>query len=425
MWLSLALVLTMGLGWWAFWGRASARLTDEPTAETPKPLGKHPTKPTNKPTTKPTTQLAANPVAKPAARQPPSDRMAEPAVTVAGTLPAAEPQAPSPAAPERMPPELASLVWLRDADISPVQRSALIAAMGEITRPPGPLLQLLSAEFLANASTSQLSDLVMAEPLVAAKLLGQVNAPIYGLRRPVTDIAQAVALLGITTVRSICVQYMLAQAFEPASPARQRVLDTLWRSSAIASELSVRLGKLLNLPDQGSLPTRAVLGFVGPVATASMLPTEALRQWLTLAPAQRAASEQVQLGLTSCEIGGLLMASWSLPASLIDDVCDASRWLAQPAEALDAATAPRLALSYLCAHLGDRLASGHLDSLAGHDFMQEGAAATYHLRRYLSHPSLHLRSYLGQAPAQRLQAALQSPELLASVRRMQDAPAAA
>jgi len=197
------------------------------------------------------------------------------------------------------------------------------------------------------------------------------------------------------------------------------VLGTLWRSSAIASELSVRLGKALNLPDQGALPTRAVLGFVGPVATASLLPPEALGQWLTLLPAQRTAREQALLGLSSGELGGLLMASWNLPQTLIDEVSSTSRLLGRPAGEAVPATAPRLALSYLCTRLAERLASSQLASLAGHDFMQEQTADTHYLRRYLSESSLNLRSYLGHPAADRLQAALQSPELLAAVQRMQ------
>lgn len=378
-WISLALLLTVALVWWAF--RRSK--TDSPA-----------------PPKSPTQALKKTSEAD--------------AASMAPVL-----MASSPLSIEPIPPELDSLIWHRAADLAPPQRDALIAAMAGITRPPGPLLQLLCADFVAWASTSELSELVMAEPLVAGKLLGQVNAPLSGLRPPVTDITQAVALLGMATVRSICVQYMLAQAFEPASAARQRVLDTLWRSSTIASELGGRLGRALNLPDQGTLPTRAVLAFVGPMATASLLPLESLGGWLTLAPPQRAAHEQARLGLSSGEIGGLLMASWSLPPALIDEVCGASRLLGRPATEADPATAPRLALSYLCAHLGERLASGQLTTLGDHDFMQEAAPATHHLRHYLQQPSLHLRSYLGLLPAQRLQAALQSPELLAAVQQMQ------
>jgi HD-like signal output (HDOD) protein len=343
-----------------------------------------------------------------------------PRLPAAGAAPPAE--SPDIPAAEPTPPELAALTWRREADLTTSERSALVVAMADITRPPGPLLQLLSPDFIASASAEELSDLIMAEPLVAARLLGQVNSPLYGLRHPVTDIGQAVALLGMTTVRSICVQYMLAQSFQPASPSRQRVLDTLWRSSAIASELSVYLGRALNLPDRGTLPTRAVLGFVGPVATASLLSPEELSQCLALPREQRALCEQTLLGLSSGEIGGLLMASWDLPKPLIDEVCGAARLLGQPADNADPATAPRLALSYLCAHLAERLTSGQLTSLAGHDFMQEPMADTHYLRRYLNQSSLHLRSYLGHPAAARLQAALQAPELLAAVQRMRAPP---
>lgn len=382
--ISLALALTMGLAWWA-WRRPAARPA-APAPSSPQALA-----PAPKPATAPAGLSSQAPA-----------------------LPAIEPQ----------PPELAALSWRRAADLKPPERQALLTAMTEINRPPGALLQLLSADFVARAGTRELSDLVMAEPLVAAQVLAQVNAPLYGLRHAVADIGQAVALLGMGTVRSICLQYMLALSFQAASPSRQRVFDSLWRASAIASELSARLGKALKLPDQGALPTRAVLGFVGPVATASLLPAESLDPWLALAPPQRAQFEQDRLGLSSGEIGGLLLASWQLPQALIDEVCGASRLLGCPADEADPAAAPRLALSYLCAHLAERLSSGALASLAGHDPLQAPAADTYHLRRYLNQPSLHLRSYLGHPAADRLQAALQSPELLAAVHRMR-APAPA
>ena len=142
--------------------------------------------------------------------------------------------------------------------------------------------QLLSPEFVARAGSAELSELVMAEPLIAAKVLGTVNAPFYGLHRPVTEVGQAVTFLGMNTVRSICLQYMLAETFKPApGHARNACSTTVWQASAIASELSVRLGKALNLPDQGGLATQVVLGFVGHLATASLMPPAALEDWLS------------------------------------------------------------------------------------------------------------------------------------------------
>ena len=84
--------------------------------------------------------------------------------------------------------------------------------------------QLLSPEFVARASSTELSELVMAEPLIAAKVLSTVNSPFYALQKPVTNIGQAVTFLGINTVRSICLQYMLAEAFKPKLAESQKGL---------------------------------------------------------------------------------------------------------------------------------------------------------------------------------------------------------
>jgi HD-like signal output (HDOD) protein len=366
----IAGVLALALGWWAFRRSSSAPATSRP--------------------------------AMPAA----AAFTGTPSGAAAGVPTYAAP-APIPATNEPLPAELASLRWLREDDLDATHREALTAAIQGIPRPPASLQQLLSPEFVAKAGSAELSDLVMGEPLIAAKVLGTVNAPFYGLHKPVTGIGQAVTFLGMNTVRSICMQYMLAEAFKPGLASSQKVFDSIWKASAIGSEICVRLGKSLNLPDQGALATRVVLGFVGPLATASLLPPHALNEWLPLGRLARTEREQQLVDLSATEIGGLLMKSWALPQSLVDDVCDAGRLLVTPVAQADFARAPRLALAYLCAHLGEQLALGHMTTLEGFDPWQDTGADCFHLRTYLSHPAL---AQLGGA--------LQAPDLLAAVQQM-------
>jgi hypothetical protein len=273
--------------------------------------------------------------------------------------------------------------------------------------------QLLSPEFLASASSSDLSELVMGEPLIAAKVLSSVNGPFYGLHKPVTGIGQAVTFLGINSVRSLCLQYMLAEAFKPKLAEAQQAFDAIWKASAIASELAVRLGKALNLRDQSALSTQVVLGFVGQLATASLVPAAGLGQWLSRDRLERARIEQELLGLSASEIGCVLMKSWELPATLVADAGDTGRLLITPPEQIDPSRLPRVALGYLCARLGERLALGQLGSLDGYDPLADSGIDTHHLRASLAHPGLA-----------RLDAALQSPELLGAVRQMLGKPAA-
>lgn len=216
---------------------------------------------------------------------------------------------------EPLPAELANFAWITESTLDADRRETLLTAIRGIPRPPRSMQQLLSPEFLAKASSADLSELIMSEPLIAAKVLSTVNSPMYGLKTPVTSIGQGVTFLGINTVRSICMQYMLAEAFKPKLAEAQQAFDRLWRASAIASELAVRLGKALQLPDQGSLSTQVVLGFVGQLATASLIPAAGLGQWLGRDRLLRAGLEQDLLGLNASEIGAVLMKSWELPDS--------------------------------------------------------------------------------------------------------------
>lgn len=330
---------------------------------------------------------------------------ATPAAPAPGPAPAI---VPLPVLPVEPPPAaLAQFQWLTVDHLDPARRDTLLSAVRGIPRPPRSMQQLLSPDFVARASSAELSELVMAEPLIAAKVLSTVNSPVYGLQRPVASIGQSVTFLGMNTVRGICMQYMLAEAFKPKLAEAQRCFDTLWRASAVASELCVRLGKALNLTDQGSLSTQVVLSFVGQLATASLIPPAGLDKWLRCDRLERARLEQDLLGLNACEIGGLLMSSWELPASLVDEVNGVGRQLVTPFIVTDRARAPRFALGYLCARLGERLALGELDTLDGYDPRLDIAADTHHLRASLAHPALA-----------RLDQALAAPELQAAIEQM-------
>lgn len=339
----------------------------------------------------------------------PTDTMNAPARRSASPQPAAAsaPLRPLQPNPEPLPAELASFAWITESELDAGRRDTLLTAIRGIPRPPRSMQQLLSPEFLAKASSADLSELIMSEPLIAAKVLSTVNSPMYGLKTPVTSIGQGVTFLGINTVRSICMQYMLAEAFKPKLAEAQQAFDRLWKASAIASELAVRLGKALQLPDQSSLATQVVLGFVGQLATAALIPAAGLGQWLSRDRLLRAGLEQDLLGLNASEVGVVLMKSWELPESLIADVAESGRLLVTPPHTMATDRLPRLTLAYLCARLGERLALRQMNVLDGYQPAADTAADMHHLRAALAHPALA-----------RLDEALQAPELLAAVRLM-------
>ena len=313
---------------------------------------------------------------------------------------------------EEVPEAIQSFTWLQEHDLPDTRRDALMSVIGGIPCPPQSLHQLLAPDFFERIGPAELTELLRGEPLIAAKVLATVNAPFYGLSHPVTSIEHAVAFLGMETVRNICVQYLLAQAFKPELSSSQRSFDTIWRASSMASELALRLGKALNLPDYGSLATKVVLAFVGHLAAAALLPRNAVDEWLMRSRMERAQMEQEVIGLSAGEVGTLVLRLWALPGELVNDVSDASRVLVTPASAVDPKSLPYSALIYLCVGLGERLALGDMFSLAGYDPEDDRSDENHYLRGYLQAPALA-----------DLNKVLDSPELALVVQQMRGAGA--
>jgi HD-like signal output (HDOD) protein len=328
---------------------------------------------------------ASPPVAVPATRPP---RMPVPLQPVA-----AQPAAPATRAVLLLPPEaLGSFQWLAHDRLAPDRRQALVAAVRRIPRPPAALHQLLSPQFLDRASSNELGELITGEAQIAAKVLATVNAPYYGLQRPVAGIGQAVTFLGLNTVRSICLQSLLDDSFKPANARLKRAYGEIWNASALASELGTQLARKLGVSDAGALVAQVLLSFLGHLAAATLLAA----QEADAAPVggsllARTRDAQDRLGLGPSEIGALLLQEWGLPAAIVDDVRAIDRLLVTAAGDLPADRSSRLAVAHLCARLGEHLAAGGPatpGSLAGLAAGQAMADDGFHLRSHLAAPAL-------------------------------------
>lgn len=347
-------------------------------------------------------RLGARAQPAPPPRQPsPADTAAQPSRSLTR---------PSHALARPVPPELAGLQLIGVDDWTGERRARYIEVFRDVPRPPRLMQQLLSPDFVHGASTSQLVDLISAEPLFAAKLLSAVNSPLYGLPRRVGAVDQAVMVLGLQSLRSICMQYMMISAFKADTPQRRQLLDTTWAASAIASELAQRLTRALQIDDHGASVSAVVLSFLGRLATVALTPAGVLARIPSRDLLARRNAEQQLLGLGATEIGRLLMIDWGLPDAAIADACDLDQVLVQPRTRLDPTRASRLALGYLCARLGERLAHGELPDLAAFDLRSDESLELFHLRSHLAHPSL-----------QRLPQHLRDPSLHEAIARMRDA----
>ena len=322
----------------------------------------------------------AAPAARPGHSCVPAPAAAHPALAMATPRPAA--------LLAELPAALAQFKLVRHETLAAPAIASLSLRLDQIPRPPLSLQKLLSPVFLESASSGELSDLIMAEAQIAAKVLATVNSPLYGLKRPVASVGQAVTFLGLNTVRAICLRYMLDDSFKTTSPDRRKRFDAVLRASSLSSELCGKLAQKLELPEQGVLVTQGVLSFLGQLAMTALLPTTGPAWGPHTDLLTRTQAEQAALGLGAAEVGALLMQSWGLPGSIVDNVRDIDSLLVRPADTQDPRRGSRLALCYLCARLGERLAQGQLADLAAFDLAGDTSVDMLHLHGYLATPAL-------------------------------------
>ena len=302
-----------------------------------------------------------------------------------------------PPAPVEPPPALLAFYRRQADELDPARREALLKELRSIPRPPRALHKLISPEFLSQASSTELAELVGAEPVIAAKVMAMVNSPLYQLRTPVATIGQAVTFLGLNSVRAICMRYMLEDSFTPKTPELRALFNDLWHASSVASELCARLAQKLHLPDGGALLTQLVLSFLGRFATAALLPPELTQRLARMDLLQRSVAEQEFLGLSASGLTELLLREWSLPPSLAIDVCAIDAVLVTPPHPDDAARDARLALCYLCARIGEQLCLNDTEPDLSR-ILSSTSPEFHHLSAYLRLPQLKRLPELMQSP---------------------------
>jgi HD-like signal output (HDOD) protein len=333
------------------------------------------------------------------ARVAPSAAAAPPAV---GESPGAAPGAPSepapgpasklpPAAPvaDPPPPDVLARYSLIDASQLGADRlKVYVELFGKVPRPPRLLHHLLSPRLVNAASSSELVDLISAEPLIAAQVLGSVNTAAYGLPRTVTSVEQAVFYLGLNAVRILCLRYLMRATFRADTRQRRERLEELWQAGALAAEMAQRLSVPLDNEARGYLVSIVLLSFLGRLAVTAGMPRPWLAELPRDDPLERLHAEQARIGLSAGQIGRVLMVEWGLPTPVLEGAAAIETVPLRQASCFSPDAGALLALGYACARLGERLAIGALPDLLSLRLRTDPAPEWHHWREHLHHPAL-------------------------------------
>jgi HD-like signal output (HDOD) protein len=174
-----------------------------------------------------------------------------------------------------------------------------------------------------NNSLSEIGTIIAKDVAMSAKILQLVNSAFFGLRRRIGNMEQAVALLGIDTMKAIVMATEVFQEFSQSEMAEFAIAE-LYAHSVHVGNAALKIGKQL-LRDQKIIDETTMAGMMHDLGKIIFIRNHAsvYREILRECKQRNTslfAVEKEFLGVTHAEVGAYILGLWGLSDSIVEAV---------------------------------------------------------------------------------------------------------
>ena len=170
-----------------------------------------------------------------------------------------------------------------------------------------------------NIATCDIANLISRDPALSAKVLKLTNSSFYGIPRTITNVKQAIVILGLEAVKSLVLSASVFDMFSKKYDLDKIFLERFWKHSlsvAFMARIVSRIQKSSLDIDTEMTFSEGLLHDIGKLIIISQFPKEraAIDNITNGEPdvSQSQAEEQV-LGFSHADIGSYLCSKWNLP----------------------------------------------------------------------------------------------------------------
>jgi putative nucleotidyltransferase with HDIG domain len=170
-------------------------------------------------------------------------------------------------------------------------------------------------------SASSLSNLVMRDQVLTAKILKMANSSFYAFPRQIATVKLALVVLGFENVKEMALSLSVLNSFKGENTKH---FDTslFWQHSIAVGACTRMLARETCYRLAGEAFVAGLLHDIGKVVLNQYLPTE-FAQIQSLIYEKGKTTEDAEmdvLGVTHAEVGGWLAERWNLPVILVEAI---------------------------------------------------------------------------------------------------------
>jgi putative nucleotidyltransferase with HDIG domain len=192
--------------------------------------------------------------------------------------------------------------------------------------PTLPIIVLELNKLLRDPDTSikTVCDTIEKDQAITLKILKLVNSAFYGFKSKISDLRNAVALLGYNAVRNAIVSLSVINSFPKRISLTDFDISIFWKHSLAVAVTSKNIAQLSKNESADNCFVGGLLHDTGKVILAQYFPELFETVWSTLQNEQISfyASERKTLPIDHAKVGAHLAGKWQLPRGLVDAI----RW---------------------------------------------------------------------------------------------------
>jgi putative nucleotidyltransferase with HDIG domain len=156
---------------------------------------------------------------------------------------------------------------------------------------------------------------------MTVKILQIVNSAFFGLRRTISDAAEALTFLGLDTITSLTLSIGVFSQFE-GKEAIRRKLNEIWNHSLAVGTLAKKVAGKKHLEMASDAFAAGMLHDIGEVVLAANLPEKFLEveKLMKEEGLNKCDAERVVFEASHAEVGAYLLGLWGLPNQVVEAV---------------------------------------------------------------------------------------------------------
>ncbi len=247
-----------------------------------------------------------------------------------------------PCAPEQLKEHLDRALRLkRMVNHEPLRR--IVAQIDTLPSLPTLYQEICTLAHSERSGMGEVARVVARDVGMSAKVLQLVNSSFYGLGREIADVKQAVALLGMETIKSLALSVGAFRGLNACRPPKGFSVERFWDHASAVGAVAKRIVMEQTGDEQlaEAALTAGLLHDVGKLVMLVKLP-ELFEDTLQTARAEGRTFYEVEMeceGVSHAQIGAYLLGIWRLPMVVIDAVAHHHELPEPPSSSLTATLA--------------------------------------------------------------------------------------